>query len=128
MVLRDQLYNVCNKKLEEDAFVYTIKLNPQHFIYKAHFPGEPITPGVCIVQIAKELLEDMLSEELEVKAIKNVKFISTIIPDNNQFINFRIDKVSNTEEGDVKMQSIVFLDDVIFTKISLICGRKKNGK
>ena len=74
MVLRDQLYSVYNKKKEGDSFIYTIELNPQHFIYKAHFPTEPITPGVCIVQIAKELLEDALGEMLEIKVIKNVYF------------------------------------------------------
>ena len=31
-----------------------LRLNPDHPIYHAHFPGNPITPGVCIVQIVGE--------------------------------------------------------------------------
>ena len=27
-----------------------IQLHPEHVIYQAHFPGSPITPGVCIIQ------------------------------------------------------------------------------
>ena len=102
MVLRDQLYSVYNKKKEGDSFIYTIELNPQHFIYKAHFPTEPITPGVCIVQIAKELL------------------------DKNIHVVFKIEKISDTDEGDVKMQSLVCDKDILLSKISLICRRTNN--
>lgn len=126
MILRDQLYSVYNKKKEGDSFIYTIELNPQHFIYKAHFPSEPITPGVCIVQIAKELLEDALGEMLEIKIVKNVKFISTITPDKNIHVVFKIDKISDTDKGDVKMQSLVCDKDVLLSKISLICRRTNN--
>ena len=45
---------------------YTIKLIPSCVIYQAHFPGEPITPGVCIVQMAKELIEELLTEQTAV--------------------------------------------------------------
>ena len=24
---------------------FRLRLNPEHFIYQAHFPGEPVTPG-----------------------------------------------------------------------------------
>ena len=32
-----------------------LQLHPEHEIYQAHFPGNPITPGVCQVQIVAEL-------------------------------------------------------------------------
>ena len=34
---------------------FKVILNPDHLIYKAHFPGQPVTPGVCILQIIQEL-------------------------------------------------------------------------
>ena len=45
---------------------FRLRLNPEHFIYQAHFPGEPVTPGVCILQIGKELLAELLQESLEI--------------------------------------------------------------
>ena len=56
MKLIDSLYKVISDTRSETGHVFSIELDPEHFIYKAHFPGEPITPGVCIMQIAKELL------------------------------------------------------------------------
>ena len=55
MKLLDSLFSIVSASSEDGRHVYTIRLNPEHFIYKAHFPGEPITPGVCIMQIAIEL-------------------------------------------------------------------------
>ena len=42
--------------LEDKGQEVKIRLNPDHEIYRAHFPGNPITPGVCIVQIISEVL------------------------------------------------------------------------
>ena len=49
MKLIDSLYKVISDTRSETGHVYSIELDPEHFIYKAHFPGEPITPGVCIL-------------------------------------------------------------------------------
>ena len=37
-------------------FKCTIHLYAEHPIYKGHFPQIPIAPGVCLVQIIKEIL------------------------------------------------------------------------
>ena len=74
MILKDNFYTILRKDV--DAMAYDIRLNPAHTIYQAHFPGEPVTPGVCILQIARELLEDLLQRPLAVKSVKNMKFLS----------------------------------------------------
>ena len=33
-----------------------LNLNTSHWVYDAHFPGNPVTPGVCLVQMAAEIL------------------------------------------------------------------------
>ena len=55
MILKNSLYTIADKRMEGSGIFYQILLDKNHFIYKAHFPNEPITPGVCIIQIAKEL-------------------------------------------------------------------------
>lgn len=82
MILKDSLYTIIGKDsiLESKDISFCIQINPQHFIYAAHFPGEPITPGVCILQIAQELLAIEIGEELLLKRIKNVKFTAAVSP------------------------------------------------
>ena len=72
MKLLNSLYKIVSKGVQESSLHYDIQLDASHFIYQAHFPGEPITPGVCIIQIAKELLEEHLNQRFNIKMIKNV--------------------------------------------------------
>ena len=59
---------------------YRIRLNPDHIIYKAHFPEQPITPGVIIVRIAVELLGVSLGRKVRLVAAPNVKFSAPLFP------------------------------------------------
>lgn len=60
---------------------YTIRFNPSHPIFAGHFPGHPIVPGACLVQIAEELSGLFLDRKISFTAIKNLKFRQPIYPD-----------------------------------------------
>ena len=64
MILLDSLYRILPEAQEpmtlpeEGTAVYDVLLDGEHGIYAAHFPGNPITPGVCkFLQLEKKLLE-----------------------------------------------------------------------
>ena len=100
---------------------FNIILNPDHLIYKAHFPGQPVTPGVCILQILQELLSMEEGKQLFIKNIKNAKFISMMSPVTDSRVSVMFTSVS-TEEGGVKAQGVVSQrDDLssLFLKFSI---------
>lgn len=122
MILKNELYIVKRKEVTDKGACFDIKLNPSHFIYKAHFPGEPITPGVCIVQIAKELLEDVLNKPLQIVKVKNVKFLSVLTPEQSTEVTYSIGKITVDEAaGSIKAQAVVTSADEAKAKISLTC-------
>ena len=43
-------------------------------MYKAHFPGYPVTPGVTLVQMALELMGRKLA------SAKDIKFVVPVLP------------------------------------------------
>ena len=107
--------------MEGSGIFYQILLDKNHFIYKAHFPNEPITPGVCIIQIAKELLEDYLHEEYEISYVKNIKFLSVLSPLSTPSVAYVFDKVTFLPEtNECKTQVQVQQDNVLFAKLSII--------
>lgn len=107
---------------------FRLRLNPEHFIYQAHFPGEPVTPGVCILQIGKELLAELLQESLEITHVKNVKFLSVISPLKEKEISYTFKKIETSEDSqEVKAQIIVASDEETKAKISFTC-RMRNDK
>jgi 3-hydroxyacyl-[acyl-carrier-protein] dehydratase len=103
----------------DNGFEAVLRTNPEHPIYKAHFPGSPITPGVCVIQAAGELLENKLGRKLYLQSIKNVKFLMVIIPEEGKKIRYSFSNIVEDENG-VKAQVVVSDDAVVYAKISLI--------
>lgn len=69
-MLEGNLYTVLSRS-EAGARVQFLPDSP---IYAAHFPEFPITPGVCLVQVALELMGCSL------KGAKDIKFVMPVLP------------------------------------------------
>ena len=119
MRLTDGFFIVESINNAEGGFDAVLRTNPEHSIYKAHFPGSPITPGVCVIQAAGELLEKQLGRKLYLQSIKNVKFLMVIIPEEGKMITYSFSNIVEDENG-VKTQVVVRDDDTVYAKISLI--------
>ncbi|MCC8039422.1 MAG: beta-hydroxyacyl-ACP dehydratase [Bacteroidales bacterium] len=81
MKLRNSLYKIEAEEIlsTNDARVDFVLL-PDCPIYRAHFPYQPITPGVCIIQLIKEMAEGIKDTSLNVTAVKNAKFLQPLEP------------------------------------------------
>lgn len=82
------------------AFSSTIHLNPDHEVYKGHFPQVPVAPGVVLVQTIKEILMEKLGKKLRLTEGDNIKFLALINPhENADFqVEFNIKSVDNILE------------------------------
>lgn len=103
----------------ENGFSVDLCTNPEHLIYRVHFPEKPITPGVCIIQAAGELLECKLNKKINLKSIKNVKFLSVIIPEKEKRIKYTFSNIVEEENG-CKAYVVVSDETTVYAKISLI--------
>ena len=117
MKLLNDFYKITAESKEGKGLNYTIELNKDHFIYKAHFPQNPITPGVCIIQICRELMEVFMRQELIIDKITNLKFLKTIIPTINKTINVSISKISIDESG-YNASAVIYWETNQFSKLS----------
>ena len=112
------LYSIVSKEITDNGGVFHIRLNPECIIYKAHFPEQPITPGVCITQIAVELAEIIVGHSLQMIGIKNVKFLSIMTPDSQTEVPYNITIKSSDDKG-IRIQAVAQSDDVVYAKMSL---------
>jgi 3-hydroxyacyl-[acyl-carrier-protein] dehydratase len=81
-MLQNTLYHIIFKQdTKAGQTLVNISLEPNSFIFKAHFPGFPIVPGACMVHISKELIEEKLKQNIQITHIKNLKFLKVIHPD-----------------------------------------------
>ncbi len=93
-----------------------VVLNPSHEVYKAHFPGNPITPGVCLLQMALEILNLHFNRRLRLIHARNIKYLKVISPLENPEIDFVIQYKT---ENDLVIADIdIVAGETFFTKIS----------
>jgi 3-hydroxyacyl-[acyl-carrier-protein] dehydratase len=118
MKLLDNFYKIEAKTEDASGLEYRIALQKEHFIYQAHFPGNPITPGVCIIQICKELMEQKSGKKLFLKKMSNTKFLSVINPVENDTVCVKFSKISMEDNG-YKVSALVCNETVSFAKLSL---------
>ena len=108
MKLNGDFFNIESRMegLPEGQSGFNVILNPDHLIYKAHFPGQPVTPGVCILQMIQELLSEQEGMPLYISKIKNAKFTNMISPLTDRRVSVLFSCVTE-EEGGKKVQGIV---------------------
>jgi 3-hydroxyacyl-[acyl-carrier-protein] dehydratase len=63
-----------------------LRINWGHPIFEGHFPGRPVVPGACLLQIVKELLSMAVSSEVRLTRTDQIKFISMIGPDLDETV------------------------------------------
>ena len=92
-----------------------ITIDPTHDVYKGHFPQQPVTPGVVLVEIARKILSDHLGKNLFFSSAKELKFMSPILPEQNTQIDLSI-TYDEIEDG-YKAACIFKSDETVFTKL-----------
>lgn len=122
MKLHNELYFIKTKRTGACAATYTLCLRPDSVIYKAHFPDRPITPGVCIVQIATEVASDFLGCPLYLTGIKNAKFVAVLSTDVTKEIEVELSSVL-TEGNEVSFKCILRNAATVFAKLTLSCKK-----
>ena len=74
------LYVIEQTVKDDNYFVSTIRLNASHPVYKGHFPGVPVTPGVCLLHMIRDCVSGVLHKKIRYKEISNCKFLAVVNP------------------------------------------------
>ena len=116
MKLINDFYHIVAIDDSGGKYVCKVKLNAAHNIYSVHFPGNPVTPGVCLVQMVTEILELKFEKKLVLSTAVNIKFKRLVAPNDEP--SFVFSKIV-IEDGLLK--TIVSIEDEQgqFVKMSL---------
>lgn len=121
MLLND-FYTIESFEQQDKQVDAVIKIDKTHEIFKGHFPTKPVTPGVCIIQIVKELAEKALDERLFMQKASNIKFKSLINPEENDTLNMQL---ALKEEGElIKVKNTTGFDGSPALTMNVVYRRK----
>jgi 3-hydroxyacyl-[acyl-carrier-protein] dehydratase len=94
----------------------TIRIDKNHPIFEGHFPGQPILPGVCMMQLIKELIESADQKKYMIETAGNMKFLNVIDPTVHNRINASI-LIEHRTEHELKINASLFAGDITFFKL-----------
>lgn len=77
-------YTVTSKGKLEGKLIYKVSLHPEASVYDGHFPGNPVSPGVCNVQMITECASDAAGQALQIQAISKCRFLSVVTPEKSR--------------------------------------------
>lgn len=119
MLLKD-FYNIVSiENTAENKHLVQIRINAEHEVFKGHFPGNPIMPGVCMMQIIKELTEQISENSLFMQSLSNVKFMALINPFINPELRLELD-LSITDTDLIKVKNVTYFGETVALKLSSV--------
>lgn len=115
-MLIEGLYTIKDYQWDDGEVTAVIELNKDHDVFKGHFPGNPVMPGVCMLQIIKELTERAVDTKLFLKVASNIKFMAIINPNKNPILSVQI--MITQDEETVKIRNTSSFEDTLALKLS----------
>ncbi|MCQ2252020.1 MAG: hypothetical protein MJZ61_01075 [Bacteroidales bacterium] len=115
MLVKD-FYTINSKQAQDDgSTLYSVSLNPNHDVYKGHFPEKPITPGVCNIQMIKELAEDAQGKAFTLVDIDRCRLTSMVTPDGSPELEV---KVQFDSANPCKLSATIYHGEVTYMTLS----------
>jgi len=115
-MLNDSLYKIDSFTNVDGKIEAALTIDANHRIFEGHFPGQPVLPGVCMVQIFKELLEKATHQKLFLYQAESSKFLALVDPRQTPQLTFVVDY--STAEGHIKASGVLKNDTATFLKLS----------
>jgi 3-hydroxyacyl-[acyl-carrier-protein] dehydratase len=113
-MLANDLYKVISNQSDPGKLKARITFDKKHRIFNGHFPGHPVVPGVCMMQIVREVMELDQDKRLKIAVGNNLKFMNIIDPEQNAEVDVT---VTYTQEGnDYKINAMLLEGNVTFFK------------
>ncbi len=96
-----------------------VNINPDHTIFNGHFPGNPIVPGVCQIQMVTEILGELHHKKIRLISADNIKFLSMINPvmTDSYFYDLNCRVISDDE---MAVNVFAYKDQIAFLKFKAI--------
>jgi len=96
-MLLDTFFKIVNTSKEEEKTTVKVELDKDHKIYEGHFPGNPVVPGVCLIQMIKEVIEVQQQQKLRLTTADEIKFLNIVNPLTANLLNIEVKKRLNAE-------------------------------
>ena len=89
-MLKDDFFTISSIQKENDSYKIMLELNAMHKIFEGHFPGQPVVPGACMLQMVKEVTEIIQDKKVQLTKADNIKFLQLINPNEHRTLQMSL--------------------------------------
>ena len=118
-MLQGDFYVVGSLHTESQTIKAVLKLNPAHRIFEGHFPGQPVVPGVCMMQMIKETVEQVTGKKTRLIRADYAKFLAMIDPRKHADISLEL-TYTISEKNEIAILASLFFESIIFLKYKAV--------
>lgn len=81
MLLKDKFFTILHEeRITTNDAVFLCELKPDCDVYRGHFPGKPVAPGVCNIEMIRECAEMLVEQDLLIDTIKQCRLTAVATP------------------------------------------------
>ena len=109
------LYNISQLEFGKGVFSAEVTFNPSNEVFAGHFPGQPVVPGVFLINITKEIAGKILNPGIQLLKGMNIKFLHMIDPRKYNSLSIKGSYIPE----DVNMliiNAVIYTDELTFFK------------
>ena len=117
-MLKNDFYKISNENSIEQQLSADIQFDAAHEIFAGHFPGQPVVPGVCMMQIVKDSAEILLDKKLDLLYASQIKFLTVIDPRTYPQVQLSL-KYKINESGNYLCNAQLSAGHIFFFKMNV---------
>ena len=106
-MLPNELFHIIDSRVvSENESLTEFRCNVNHPIFKGHFPGSPVLPGVCMIRLVRDRLSVLKQNEYQLFQARSIKFIHVIDPEKESLLFIEV-KASEGVDGICDVSAII---------------------
>ena len=97
-MLLNSLYTIESLNKEGQKISAELFIDQAHEIFSGHFPSQPVLPGVCLLEMVKDIIKETYGHSYNMTKSNNIKYLSIVDPTQNSKLRFEL-KVEEIENS-----------------------------
>jgi 3-hydroxyacyl-[acyl-carrier-protein] dehydratase len=80
MTASKEIFKIEGVEHRDNIVKAILSINADSPIFRGHFPGQPVVPGACMLQLVKDLLSGTVGYAVQLRKGNNLKFVGMVVP------------------------------------------------
>ncbi|HEX9512901.1 MAG TPA: hypothetical protein VF939_20565 [Puia sp.] len=114
-MLQGDFFHITTLETADNTVRAMLEIDPAHPLFMGHFPGQPVVPGVCMMQMVKEITEGVLGKETRLVKADQLKFLALLIPAESRQLRMDL-KLITRENGETGVDAQLLNESTLFFK------------